>query len=203
VAPPGHAVADVLFGDANPSAKLPVSFPRHVGQLPLYYNHKSTGRPGPQSQVFWSHYTDAPKNTPLYPFGFGLSYTTFSYSELRLDRAEIGRDDSLHVSVTVTNSGSRAGAEVVQLYVRDLVGSLTRPVKELKGFRADRATARAVTGGHLHPEGRRPGVLQRAGALGGRAGDLPGVRENKLARREGGRLQPALRATGTGAECAA
>ncbi len=129
----GHAIADVLFGDVNPSGKLPVSFPRCVGQLPLYYNHKSTGRPGPLSEVFWSHYTDAP-NTPLYPFGFGLSYTTFTYSALRLDRTEIGCDNSLHISVTVTNSGSRMGVEVVQLYVRDLVGSLTRPMKELKGF---------------------------------------------------------------------
>ena len=129
----GHAIADVLFGDVNPSGKLPVSFPRCVGQLPLYYNHKSTGRPGPLSEVFWSHYTDAP-NAPLYPFGFGLSYTTFTYSALRLDRTEIGCDNSLYISVTVTNSGSRTGVEVVQLYVRDLVGSLTRPMKELKGF---------------------------------------------------------------------
>jgi beta-glucosidase len=130
----GNAVADVLFGACNPSGKLPVSFPRHVGQLPLYYNHKSTGRPAPQATVFWSHYTDSP-STPLFPFGFGLSYTTFTYSEPRLSRTEIGPKDGLEVSVTVTNSGGRAGSEVVQLYVRDLVGSVTRPVKELKGFR--------------------------------------------------------------------
>ncbi|HUG52712.1 MAG TPA: beta-glucosidase BglX [Vicinamibacteria bacterium] len=129
----GHAVADVLFGDHNPSGKLPVSFPRHVGQLPLYYNHKNTGRPGPSPMVFWSHYTDAP-NDPLFPFGFGLSYTTFTISEPRLDRAVLPRDGVLRVSVTVTNSGTRAGSEVVQLYVRDVVGSRTRPVKELKGF---------------------------------------------------------------------
>jgi beta-glucosidase len=129
----GYAIADVLFGDYNPSGRLPVSFPRHVGQLPLYYNHKNTGRPVPQDTVFWSHYTDAP-NTPLYPFGFGLSYTTFRYSNLRLSRQEIGRDGELQVAVTVTNGGNRSGTEVVQLYVRDLVGSLTRPVKELKGF---------------------------------------------------------------------
>jgi beta-glucosidase len=130
----GHAIADVLFGDVNPSGKLPVSFPRHVGQEPLYYNHKNTGRPGPSDMVFWSHYTDAP-NTPLYPFGHGLSYTTFTYSEPRLSAAEVAIGGELGVEVTVKNSGERAGAEVVQLYVRDLVGSTTRPVKELKGFR--------------------------------------------------------------------
>jgi beta-glucosidase len=129
----GHAIADVLFGKHNPSGKLPISFPRHVGQLPLYYNHKSTGRPNELPIVFWSHYSDAP-NTPLYPFGFGLSYTTFAYSDLRLDRKEMARDGEVKASVTLTNSGAKAGAEVVQLYVRDLVGSVTRPVLELKGF---------------------------------------------------------------------
>ncbi len=129
----GHAIADVLFGDYNPSGKLPVSFPRRAGQLPLYYNHKSTGRPGPLDEVFWSHYTDT-SNDPLFPFGYGLSYTTFIYSVPRLDRTELAHDGQLQVSVTVSNSGVRAGAEVAQLYVRDLVGSVTRPVKELKGF---------------------------------------------------------------------
>jgi len=129
----GHAMADVLFGDYNPSGKLPVSFPRSVGQQPLYYGHKNTGRPGPEAGVTWSHYTDVP-NDPLYPFGFGLSYTSFTYSEPKLSAPEIGRDGQLRVTVTVTNSGSRAGTEIAQLYVRDMVGSVTRPVKELKGF---------------------------------------------------------------------
>jgi beta-glucosidase len=129
----GHAIADVLFGDINPSGKLPVSFPRHVGQEPLYYNAKSTGRPVPTGMVFWSHYTDSP-NGALFPFGHGLSYTTFEYSEPRLDAAEIDRDGSLGVEITVTNSGERAGSEVVQLYIRDPVASVTRPIKELKGF---------------------------------------------------------------------
>ena len=129
----GHAIADVLFGDYNPSGKLPVSFPRLVGQEPLYYNHKNTGRPGPEPGVTWSHYTDV-SNDPLYPFGFGLSYTSFTYSEPKLSAAEIDANGQLQVSVTVTNSGQRAGTEIVQLYVRDLVGSVTRPVKELKGF---------------------------------------------------------------------
>jgi beta-glucosidase len=129
----GHAIADVLFGDYNPSGKLPVGFPRVVGQLPMTYAHKNTGRPGPEPGVTWSSYTDVP-NDPLYPFGFGLSYTTFTYSEPKLSAAEIGGDGSLQVAVTVMNSGTRPGVEVAQLYVRDLVGSVTRPVKELKGF---------------------------------------------------------------------
>lgn len=131
----GHAIADVLFGQYNPSGKLPASFPRTVGQCPIYYAHKNTGRPIPgDGRVFWSHYTDT-LNTPLFPFGFGLSYTTFQLSAPRLSATAIGPRDTLQVTATVTNTGSRAGAEVVQLYTRDLVGSETRPVKELKGFR--------------------------------------------------------------------
>jgi beta-glucosidase len=129
----GHAIADVLFGGYNPSGKLPVSFPRSVGQLPLSYARKSTGRPGPEPGVTWSSYTDMP-NEPLFPFGFGLSYTTFTYAEPRLSATEMGSGGSLQVAVTVTNTGPRAGSEVVQLYLRDLVGSLTRPIRELKGF---------------------------------------------------------------------
>jgi beta-glucosidase len=129
----GHAIADVLFGDYNPSGKLPVSFPRAVGQLPLYYNHMNTGRPGPQPNVFWSHYTDVP-NTPRYPFGYGLSYTAFGYSDIRLSETVLHLDGNLQVSVTVSNTGSRPGSEIVQLYIQDLVGTVTRPVKELKGF---------------------------------------------------------------------
>jgi beta-glucosidase len=129
----GHAIADVVFGDYNPTGRLPVSFPRSVGQEPLYYGRKNTGRPGPEPGVTWSHYTDV-SNDPLFPFGFGLGYTSFTYSEPRLSAAQIGRDGQLGVSVTVTNTGTRAGAEIAQVYVRDLVGSVTRPVKELKGF---------------------------------------------------------------------
>jgi beta-glucosidase len=129
----GHAIADVLFGEYNPSGKLPVAFPRHVGQMPMTYAHKNTGRPGPEPGVTWSSYTDV-ANDPLYPFGYGLSYTTFTYSAPRVSASEIGRDGTLQVTATVTNAGPRAGVEVAQLYVRDLVGSVTRPVKELKGF---------------------------------------------------------------------
>jgi beta-glucosidase len=128
----GNAIADVLFGDYNPSGKLPITFPRSVGQIPLYYNHKNTGRPLSENK-YTSKYLDIP-NTPLYPFGFGLSYTTFEYADLQLDTPEITVNDTLMVSVKVTNTGQHAGEEVVQLYIQDLVGSVTRPVKELKGF---------------------------------------------------------------------
>jgi beta-glucosidase len=129
----GHAVADVLFGDHSPSGKLPAAFPRHVGQLPMTYAHKNTGRPGPEPGVTWSSYNDMP-NDPLYPFGHGLGYTSFTYSEPKVSATEMTPGGSLRVAATVTNAGPRAGTEVVQLYTRDLVGSVTRPVKELKGF---------------------------------------------------------------------
>ena len=130
----GNAIADVLFGDYNPSGKLPVSFPRHVGQVPLYYSQKNTGRPSTEpGMVFWSHYTDE-RNDALFPFGHGLSYTDFAYSNLVLSAPSIGMDETINISVTVKNTGKVAGKETVQLYVRDLVGSTTRPVRELKGF---------------------------------------------------------------------
>ncbi len=130
----GHAVAQVLYGDYNPSGKLPMTFPRTVGQVPIYYNYKNTGRPSNKdNNVFWSHYVDV-ENTPLYPFGHGLSYTTFEYSDLKLNKANYAQKEDVKVSVKVTNTGKVTGKEVVQLYIRDLVGSITRPVKELKGF---------------------------------------------------------------------
>tara|TARA_R110002073_G_scaffold40547_5_gene114952 strand:+ start:52094 stop:54418 length:2325 start_codon:yes stop_codon:yes gene_type:complete len=129
----GNAIADVLFGDYNPSGKLPVSFPHNVGQEPLYYNQKNTGRPYSEKHVTYSGYRDAPK-TALYPFGYGLSYTSFSYSDIKLNKNEIPINGELTVSVNLTNTGNRTGEEVVQLYIRDLVASLIRPTKELKGF---------------------------------------------------------------------
>jgi beta-glucosidase len=129
----GHAIADVLFGDVNPSGRLPVSFPRAVGQIPIYYNHKPTGRP-PAAERFTSKYLDVPV-TPLYPFGYGLGYSPFTYRDLKLAAARLGPSDTLTASVTVANTGTRAGTEVVQLYVRDEVASVTRPVRELKAFR--------------------------------------------------------------------
>lgn len=131
-----HAIGDVLFGDVNPSGKLVATFPQNVGQIPLFYNHKNTGRPlheGRWFEKFRSNYLDV-SNDPLYPFGYGLSYTTFSYSDVKLSSTTLDVKGELTASVTVTNTGKYDGAEVVQLYIRDLVGSVTRPVKELKGF---------------------------------------------------------------------
>ncbi|MCF6140666.1 beta-glucosidase BglX [Flavobacterium sp. K77] len=131
----GNAIAQVLYGDYNPSGKLPMTFPRSVGQLPLYYNYKNTGRPTmnePES-VFWSHFIDE-KITPLYPFGHGLSYSKFEYSDLKLSSSSFGVNGKIEVSVTLKNNSKVAGKEVVQLYIRDLIGSTTRPIKELKGF---------------------------------------------------------------------
>ena len=131
-----EAIGDVLFGDVNPSGKLPSTFPRSVGQIPLFYNHKNTGRPllGDTFEKFRSNYLDVP-NTPLYAFGHGLSYTTFDYGDVRLSASEMTADGSIEATVRLTNSGRRDGVEVVQLYIRDRVGSSTRPVQELKGFR--------------------------------------------------------------------
>ena len=132
----GYAIADALFGDANPSGKLSTTFPQNTGQIPIFYNYKNTGRPLPKGewfQKFKSNYLDV-SNEPLYPFGYGLSYTTFSYGEMELDKSEIQMGESLTVSIDVSNDGDRKGKEVVQLYIRDMIGSVTRPVKELKAF---------------------------------------------------------------------
>ena len=133
----GLAIADVLFGDENPSGKLTITFPRSLGQVPIYYNHKNTGRPlGNKDGVFEkfkSNYIDE-RNEPLFPFGYGLSYTTFEYSNLKISSAKISPSETLKVTVDIANTGNFDGKEVVQLYIRDLVGSVTRPVRELKGF---------------------------------------------------------------------
>jgi beta-glucosidase len=129
------AIADLLFGDANPSAKLPMTFPRNMGQLPISYQQYNTGRPvvDPNNVTYKSAYIDSP-NTPRYAFGHGLSYTTFGYGDLKLSRTRMGAGDSIRLSFTLSNTGKRAGAEVVQLYLRDPVASVVRPVEELKGF---------------------------------------------------------------------
>ncbi|CAC9975456.1 beta-glucosidase BglX [Flavobacterium panici] len=130
----GNAVAQVLYGDYNPSGKLPMSFPRNVGQCPIYYNLYNTGRPTDKDQnVFWSHYSDVEK-TPLYPFGYGLSYTSFAYKNLKIAKPSFQKGEKIEVSVDVTNTGNFDGKEVVQLYINDPVASIVRPVKELKGF---------------------------------------------------------------------
>jgi beta-glucosidase len=132
----GFAIADVLFGDVNPSGKLTTTWPQNVGQVPMYYNHKNTGRPlgeGRWFAKFRSNYLDV-SNDPVYPFGYGLSYTNFNYSDLGLSSTSLKGSQTLTATVTITNAGSKDGKEVVQLYIRDVVGSITRPVKELKGF---------------------------------------------------------------------
>ncbi len=129
----GPAIADVLFGAYNPSGKLPVTIPRSVGQIPIYYNHKQTGRPFDPNDRYTSKYIDE-KHGPQYPFGYGLSYTEFEYSNLVLDKSVLSSGESLTIEATVTNTGDRMGEEVVQLYVRDMIGSVTRPVLELEGF---------------------------------------------------------------------
>ncbi|AYB42827.1 glycoside hydrolase family 3 N-terminal domain-containing protein [Paenibacillus lautus] len=133
----GHAIADVLMGDHNPSGKLTMSFPARIGQVPVYYNHFNTGRPlleANKHQKYISKYLDGP-NEPLYPFGFGLSYTSFAYSKVKLDRSRMRAGETILASVEVTNTGTAAGEEIVQLYIQDCCGSIVRPVKELKGFR--------------------------------------------------------------------
>lgn len=131
----GHAIAQVVYGDYNPSGKLPMTFPRNVGQVPIYYNQKNTGRPAPEEKdnVFWSHYIDQ-ENSPQYPFGFGLSYTNFEYSNLKLSSNSMQENGQIKASITLKNTGSRNGKEVVQWYIQDVVASVTRPTKELKGF---------------------------------------------------------------------
>jgi beta-glucosidase len=131
----GDAIADALLGKVNPSGKLSMSFPQNVGQIPLYYNHKNTGRPltGKWFSKFQSNYIDV-SNEPLYPFGFGLSYTSFEYGALKLSSNQLKGNQKLRVTIPVKNTGKYTGKEVVQLYIRDEVGTITRPVKELKGF---------------------------------------------------------------------
>ena len=133
----GLGVADILFGEYNPSGKLPITFPRNIGQVPLYYNMKNTGRPisiDNPKEDYKSNYIDSP-NTPLYSFGHGLSYTKFDYSEITLSNTKIGFSDVLEASVIIKNTGKLDGHEIAQLYIRDKIGSITRPIKELKGFK--------------------------------------------------------------------
>jgi beta-glucosidase len=129
----GHAVADVIFGDYNPSGKLTVTFPLNEGQIPIFYSMKNSGRPLAANNKFTSKYLDI-KNSPQFPFGFGLSYTTFAYTSVKASQTIFRSNDELKISVTISNTGDFDGEEVVQLYIRDLVGSTTRPIKELKKF---------------------------------------------------------------------
>jgi beta-glucosidase len=130
----GPAVADVVFGKINPGGKLPVAFPRRLGQVPIYYNHEPTGRPCDPNQKYVSRHRDIPSCAPLFAFGHGLSYTTFEVSDLRLSSSTVSKNGSLRASVTVTNTGRRKGDEVVQLYLHDPVASISQPVRRLRGF---------------------------------------------------------------------
>ena len=130
----GHAVADVVFGKVNPGGKLPASFPYRVGQVPIYYNHEPTGRPCNKSAKYNSQHRDIPSCDPLFRFGFGLSYTTFDVSNLRLSSSSVGRNGRVSASVDVANTGGREGDEVVQLYINDPVASISQPVRRLRGF---------------------------------------------------------------------
>jgi len=131
----GNSIADVLFGNYNPSGKLTMTFPRSVGQIPIYYNHKNTGRPQPvgPTQKFRSNYLDV-SNDPLYPFGYGLSYTSFSYGDIQLSKTQMRATEKITASISVTNTGNFDGEEVVQLYIGDPVASITQPLKKLKAF---------------------------------------------------------------------
>jgi beta-glucosidase len=131
----GNAIADVLFGDYNPSAKLPMTFPREIGQIPIYYNHFNTGRPAKSDtdSNYVSAYIDL-ENSPKFPFGYGLSYTTFDYSDLKLSNQKMKSDENIEVTLNISNTGKVAGEEIVQLYLRDKVGSVVRPIIELKDF---------------------------------------------------------------------
>ena len=142
----GNAIADVLFGDVNPGGKLPVTWPRTVGQVPIYYNHMNTGRPPDANSRYTSKYLDVPW-TPQFPFGYGLSYTQFKITNLQISAQRIRTSGNLTATVDVENVGKRPGDEVVQLYIRDIAASMTRPVKELKGFQ--RVTLRPGEKKHL------------------------------------------------------
>jgi beta-glucosidase len=130
----GPAVADVVFGKVNPGGKLPVSFPRRLGQVPIYYNHEPAGRPCNPDSKWNSRHRDIPSCSPLYVFGYGLSYTTFQVSNLQLSSSTVSHNESLTASVSVTNTGSRKGDDVVQLYIHDPVASISQPVRRLRGF---------------------------------------------------------------------
>jgi beta-glucosidase len=130
----GNAVADVLFGEVNPGGKLPASFPRAVGQIPIYYNHEPTGRPCDTGSKYNSRYRDLASCDPLYPFGFGLSYTKFSVTNLQLSTQSVSRRGTVTASMDVTNTGDRKGDDVVQLYIHDPVASISQPVRRLRGF---------------------------------------------------------------------
>lgn len=163
-----EAIADVLFGDVNPGGKLPITFPRDVGQIPIYYNHKVSG-----GRSHWQGDYVNLSSKPLWPFGFGLSYTSFKLDNLQQDKMAVTAGDTIEISCTLTNCGPRDGEEVVQLYINDPLASVTRRVKELKGFKRVALAVGRVAPGDVCPAGERPGFLQPGFVQGGRAGRNP------------------------------
>jgi beta-glucosidase len=177
----GNAVADVLFGKVNPGGKLPVSLPRRVGQVPVYYNHEPTGRPCDVGSKCNSRYRDLPSCDPQHRFGYGLSYTGFAISNLRLSSTRVARDGRVTASVDVAKTGDRARDEVVQLYLHDPVASISQPVRRLRGF--ERVTlARGEADGQLHPGPWRLRLLRQPGPVRGRAGPDRRLRRQQLRR---------------------
>ena len=157
----GPAVADVVFGKVNPGGKLPASFPRRVGQVPIYYNHEPAGRPCNPDVKWNSRYRDIPSCSPLYEFGFGLSYTTFEVSDLQLSSSTVSRKGSLSASVSVKNTGTRKGDEVVQLYIHDPVASISQPVRRLRGFERVTLKPGETRRGHVHARQERLRLLRQ------------------------------------------
>ena len=170
----GDAVADLLFGKVNPSGKLPMSFPRNVGQIPISYNELPTGRPADPNNKYTSKYLDV-DNTPQYPFGYGLSYTTFSVGAPHLSSGSVSPNGQLRVTVPVSNTGSADGADVIQLYLHQDFTSILQPVRKLEGFQTGVAACGQEHDGHLHPEPPELRVLQRPGPVRDRARSVPPV----------------------------
>ncbi len=182
----GNAVADVLFGKVNPGGKLPVTFPRALGQVPIYYNHEPTGRPCDATSKYNSRYRDIPTCDPLYPFGYGLSYTTFTVSDLTLSKSRVSRNGSLTATVKVTNTGAKAGDEVVQLYIHDPVASISQPVRRLRGFARVTLAPGASQTVRVHPRPERLRLLRQRRQVPGRARADRRLRGEQLPRRHDG-----------------
>ena len=178
----GHAVADVVFGKVNPGGKLPVSFPRRLGQVPIYYNHEPTGRPCNADSKYNSRHRDIPSCAPLFEFGYGLSYTTFEVSNLQLSSSTVSRQRQHQRLRDVTNTGSRKGDEVVQLYIHDPVASISQPVRRLRGFERVTLEPGRDDDGHVHARQERLRLLRQPRQVRRRAGPDRRLRRRQLER---------------------
>ncbi len=175
----GPAIVDTLFGDANPGGKLPVTFPRNVGQIPIYYNHKNTGRPFLADQKYTSKYLDV-LNSPLYPFGYGLSYTQFQLQNLRLDKLKIRPAENVKVSVDITNRGKMKGDEVVQLYIHDIAATVTRPVQRIARIQARYVESAGKTNRRIYADTGRSEILRPRYEMDSRTGRISGDRRHEF-----------------------